>query len=333
MDSPLYPLRFKPIFKRHIWGGRRLGTLLGKGIGPEPDFAESWEISDHGRDVSRVVEGPLAGVSLRDLIEAKPNELLGNAFVGMRQFPLLVKFLDANQPLSVQVHPNDEQGRRLVNDNGKTEAWYILDAAPASRIYAGLQRGVDRESLLSGIKSGGVESLLHSFEAKAGQCVFIPAGTVHAIGAGILLAEVQQMSDATFRVYDWGRVGDDGVPRALHIEEALASTDFTRGPVDPVEPGPAEQSRLGERQLLVKSPYFEIVHHQQSAGGRLDLDGTFRILIMLSGESQVTCSDWQGVARPYETWLLPARCGSCEIVPSSRAGASYLAIRVPLQSS
>src|SRR5262249_44750871 len=158
-------------------------------------------------DVSQVAEGPLKGTSLRALIAARGAELLGPGVSAARggQFPLLVKFLDAHHVLSVQVHPDDDRGRRLAADNGKTEAWVILHAEPGSVVYAGLRPGVTRDDLAGAMRSGAVEPLLHRFEPRQGDCILIPAGTVHAIGAGVVLAEIQQMSDATFRVHDWGR--------------------------------------------------------------------------------------------------------------------------------
>ena len=234
---PLYPLRFTPILRRLIWGGRRLGTVLHKPIGDASDYAESWEISDYRDSVSVLENGSLAGSTIRELIQWYSPGLLGPALAGVDQFPLLVKYIDAHQDLSVQVHPDDAKGRRLAGDSGKTETWVILEAEPGSVIYAGLaarsrperirrQRSVREASSHCSIVSS----------RKPGDCILIESGTVHAIGAGVLLAEIQQTSDATFRVYDWGRVGPDGKPRTLHIEQALESIEFERGPVKPITP-------------------------------------------------------------------------------------------------
>ena len=233
---PLYPLRFTPILRRLIWGGRRLGSVLHKPIGDASDYAESWEISDYRDAVSVVENGPLAGSTLRELIQWYGAGLLGSALAGRDQFPLLVKYIDANQDLSVQVHPDDAKGPRLAGDSGKTETWVILETDPGSAIYAGLKQGVGRGEFAEAIRSGNVEPLLHRLQPKPGDCILIEAGTVHAIGAGVLLAEIQQTSDATFRVFDWGRMGPDGKPRALHIEQALESIEFERGPVEPIAP-------------------------------------------------------------------------------------------------
>ncbi len=247
---PLYPLYFEPILRRLIWGGHRLGTILHKSIGPGSDYAESWELSDYHDQVSVVRDGPMAGTTLRELVRDRAEELFGSSGDIQEQFPLLVKFIDAAQSLSVQVHPDDEKGRKLAGDNGKTETWVILAADPGSLIYAGLRPGVGAEQLREAIESGQVEPLLHRFEARPGDSILIEAGTVHAIGAGVLLAEIQQMSDATFRVFDWNRVGTDGKPRELHIRQAMESIDFRRGPVNPLEPGIEEISGIGTRERL-----------------------------------------------------------------------------------
>jgi mannose-6-phosphate isomerase len=324
--EPLPPLRFEPILKELLWGGRRLGTLLDKPLGTSTCSAESWEIADHRDDVSRVAAGPLKGTSLRDLVRHRGDELLGPG-QGLRgQFPLLVKFLDAHKVLSVQVHPDDERGRRLAGDNGKTEAWVILHAEPGSLIYAGLRPAVTPADFAHGMRTGTVEPLLHRFEPRPGDCIFIPAGTVHAIGAGIVLAEIQQMSDATFRVYDWGRSGSDGKPRPLHPAQALESTDFAAGPVHPVISRP-EPIAGGRRERLVQCPYFALE--------RLRLDGSgsgsgsaevsvgcpdrqrFTILIALQGQVEIR---HRLDAAPLglglgQTLLLPAALGACALVP------------------
>ncbi len=318
--TALYPLRFRPILKRLIWGGTRLGSLLNKPLGYEGDYAESWEVSDHREDVSVVAEGPLAGANLRGLIRDYGADLLGPRVGEVSQFPLLVKFLDAHQVLSVQVHPDDAKGRVLADDNGKTEAWVILHAEPGSLIYAGLKRGVTRDDLARGIASGEVEPLLHRFEPKPGDCVMVPAGTAHAIGAGIVLAEIQQMSDATFRVHDWGRVGADGNPRALHAEQALESTDYDAGPVDPWPTRPEPIPR-GTRESLARCPYFALE--------RLTIDGPagigaadrsrFSLVLGLSGSSAIAYDGSLYRLEAGQTYLLPASIGRCEIRPEGRA--------------
>jgi mannose-6-phosphate isomerase len=326
---PLYTLRFAPILRRLIWGGRRLGTLLNKPIGPEADYAESWEISDYRDAVSIVAEGPMAGVSLRELVQRRAGELMGPKLANRDQFPLLVKFIDAHDVLSVQVHPDDEKGKRLAGDNGKTETWVIVDAEPGSLIYAGLKSGVTREQFGEAIARGKVEPLLHRFEPKPGDCIMMEAGTVHAIGAGVLLAEIQQMSDATFRIYDWGRTGPDGKPRELHIEQAMESIDFRRGPVNPLAPVAERTAEGNVHERLSKCPYFALERWTLTQTRTLGLQDRFTIVMGLGGSSVLR---WQGGDTSIgfgETLLLPASVGLCEVITDPRRPASVLTCHVP----
>jgi len=301
-----------------IWGGNRLGTILHKALGEGSDFAESWELSDYHDAVSIVENGPLDGTTLRDLVTSRGPELLGGAVGPCEQFPLLVKFIDANQVLSVQVHPDQETGRRLAGDNGKTETWVILAAEPRSLIYSGLKSGVGPDEFVKAIQTRSVEGLLHSFEPTPGDCILIEAGTVHAIGAGVLLAEIQQMSDATFRVYDWGRLQPDGTPRALHVAQAMESIKFDRGPVDPMKPE-IEPIACGTRERLARSAYFALERlsiKRPTSVGRSD---RFTILMGLEGRCGVVCGG-ESVRLDFgQTLLLPASIGECEIVPYGSA--------------
>ncbi len=315
----LYPLRFEPILRHLIWGGRRLGTVLHKPIGDASDYAESWEISDYHDQVSIVSEGPLAGTSLRELVSSRPLELLGQAVGPGDHFPLLVKFIDANQDLSVQVHPDDEKGRRLANDSGKTETWVILAAEPGSLIYAGLKEGVGPEQFRRAIDSGEVEPLLHRFEARPGDAILIEAGTVHAIGAGVLLAEIQQMSDATFRVFDWNRVGADGKPRELHVEQAMESIDFQRGPVNPISPQVVDLDGIGRLERLARSRYFAVDRLRIRRTTRIGRPDRFTILIGLEGTCEIVHDQWPVALEFGQTVLLPAAVGECQMVPDGQA--------------
>jgi mannose-6-phosphate isomerase len=316
---PPYPLRFEPILRQLIWGGRRLGTLLHKPIGEANDYAESWELSDYRDAVSVVNEGELTGTTLRELVQFRGREVLGPGLSGRNQFPLLVKFIDAREVLSVQVHPDDEKGKRLAGDNGKTETWVIVDAEPGSLIYSGLRPGVTREQFAAAIETGQVEPLLHRFPARPGDCIMIEAGTVHAIGAGVLLAEIQQMSDATFRVFDWGRVGADGRPRALHVREALESTDFARGPVNPLIPALETTSEGNVHERLSRCPYFALDRWRLSRPAVLGCDDKFTILMGMEGRAEVR-HEGQGVRFAFgETLLLPAAAGPREIIPDGEA--------------
>jgi mannose-6-phosphate isomerase len=317
-EIPLYPLRFEPILRRLIWGGRRLGTVLHKPIGDQADYAESWEIADYRDQVSVVQDGSLAGMTIRELIDMRGSELLGPALGRREQFPLLVKFIDAHQDLSVQVHPDDAKGRRLAGDNGKTETWVVLQVDPGGAIYAGLKSGVGRAEFAAAIKSGQVAPLLHRLAPKPGDCILIDSGTVHAIGAGVLLAEIQQTSDATFRIHDWGRLGPDGKPRTLHVQEALESIDFERGPVQAMTPQ-LEPIPGGTREILSRSSYFALTRLTLTQSAIVGQPDRFTILMGLDGQAEL-CHKQERVRLDFgQTLLLPADLGACEIVPIGRA--------------
>lgn len=312
----MQPLVLKPILKRIRWGGRRLGEILDKDIGPESDYAESWEVADHGDDQSTVENEGWPGWTLRRLVNERNVELFGRDS-GRTQFPLLVKFLDASDRLSVQVHPDDARARAFdPAENGKTEAWVILDAAPESRLYAGLRSGVDEQALREALHNQTVEDCLHAMSVTPGDCLFIPAGTVHAIGEGILLAEIQQSSNLTFRLYDWGRVGIDGQPRPLHIDEAIRCIDFDRGPVDPVAPVKLSNSAWNTEDL-VRCDYFVMQRHRPEQLARFDADDRFHVWMILDGQVRITAGDWSHELPVGRTLLLPAARDVIEVQPQS----------------
>lgn len=332
----MYPLRFQPIFRRYLWGGRRLAEVLQKPIGQDA-AAESWEIVDHEDDQSVVTNGPLAGKSLRQLISESGAELLGQSVldriankdvpVQLRdRFPLLLKFLDANQHLSVQVHPDDQFGATLTPpDLGKTEAWYVLHAQSESKIYAGLKAGVTEADFRAAVADGQTEQTLHSFQPRAGDCIFIPAGTMHAIGAGLLIAEIQQASNTTFRVYDWGRVDKDGQPRPLHIEQAIEVTDFSLGPVNPAQPQSSNDSDWSE---LVSCDKFVMSKSELQRPTKVGGDGRFHILAVTGGELNIELDPAHSNLQLGQTVLLPASLPAVELRPGDN-GAELLEIHVP----
>jgi mannose-6-phosphate isomerase len=308
--TPLYPLVFRPLFKRYLWGGRRLGELLKKPIGPESDYAESWEIADHRHGQSVVANGPLAGTTLHELVTARGTELLGR-HAPQPRFPLIFKFLDCQRDLSVQVHPNDAAAAlQSPPDLGKTEAWVVLDALQGSRIYAGLKPGVDRAELETAVASGNVEACLHWFHPTPGDCVFIPAGALHALGAGLVVAEIQQASDTTYRLYDWNRVGPDGQLRALHIEESLAAIDYSADAITPQKPAPSE-SPVEER--LVRCDKFIVDRLTFTRGVSVGGDDRFHIVSVLFGTVRVM-SDPEMTISVGQTILLPACLGPLSLV-------------------
>ncbi len=325
MPSPLYPLRFEPILKRYLWGGRRLGTELGKPLGEGSDYAESWELVDRRDDESRVAAGPLQGTTLGQLVRERGAELLGQHHPQPR-FPLLIKFLDARQTLSVQVHPNDAQAARLTQpDLGKTEAWVVLAAEPGSLIFAGLKRSFDRPAFERELHRGTAELCLHRFEPRPGDCMFLPAGTVHALGAGLLVAEIQQSSDTTYRLHDWNRVGPDGQPRPLHVEQALAVIDFERGPIDPVQPAPTEQPDVSR---LVACDKFVLDRWELTGPRMAGESDRCHILVVLSGAVNVTDDPSRQPLKRGETLLLPAALGPTAIEPAE-TGAVLLDAYLP----
>lgn len=319
----MYPLRFEPIFRRYLWGGFGLRDRLGKNTGDEA-AAESWEIVDHGEDQSIVLFGDLKGKSLRQLIADHGKDLLGAELADQlnseaipvqlrNRFPLLLKFLDANRDLSIQVHPDDAFGATLdPPDLGKTEAWIVMDAKPGAKIYAGLKEGVTEADFRAAAASGKTPSMMHSFEPSVGDCVFIKAGTQHAIGAGLLIAEIQQASDTTFRIDDWGRVDADGNPRQLHIEQGIAATDFDRGPVQPKH---SETNSAGI-ETLISCDKFTIRRHRISAETIVGGDGKFRIVTVISGSLQIDRDPSDKPLGMAETALLPACMDTTKLVAS-----------------
>lgn len=317
MDA-LYPFRFEPILRQYIWGGRRLGEELGKPLGEGDDYAESWEVCDHGEDQSRVAAGPLAGTTLGELVTKRGEELLGKHHPQPR-FPLLIKFLDAQRTLSVQVHPNDEQGAKLdPPDYGKTEAWVVMGAREGAKIYSGLKRGFDREALAREINRGTCELCLHQFEPQPGDCVFIPAGTVHALGEGLLIYEIQQSSDTTFRLFDWNRVGADGKPRPLHIEQALEVIDFERGPVEPVKPKAGEQEGV---EVLVESDKFILERWTLTAARELPSNNRCHLVSVVEGALDVEGDPSDGPLPRGATLLVPASLPSVRLSPQGKTVA------------
>jgi len=313
--SQWYPLRFQPLFRRYLWGGRRLETVLRKPIGEGEDYAESWEIVDHGDDQTIVAAGHQEGKSLGEIVRENGDSLFGRHHP-QKQFPLLFKFLDANRDLSVQVHPNDKQGsKQTPPDLGKTEAWVIMHADPGSCVYAGMKEGVDRETLQKEIDNGTTENCLHRFEPEVGDCIFIPAGTVHALGAGLVVAEIQQSSDTTFRLFDWNRVGADGLPRQLHIEQGLNVIDYQKGPVNAVQPQATAADHI---QRLVECDKFVLDRWSFDGEHSIGGDDRCHVLAVLEGSATL---DGDPLGRPIEkghTVLLPAAAGAVGIVANEK---------------
>jgi mannose-6-phosphate isomerase len=297
-----------------VWGGRRLGEQFGKALPRDEPYGESWEVSAHPLHVSRVAEGPFRGATLTDLTAERPRELFGGRDEPPEVFPLLVKLLDAESLLSVQVHPDDETARRLSGEQrGKTEAWAVLDVSPGGRIYAGLKPGVRRHDLEVALDEGNVEACLHSFTPVAGDFVFLRAGTVHAVGGGVVLAEVQQTSDVTLRLFDWNRKGPDGQSRPLHVRESLEAINWSAaGPVDAGTCTPIEGLSwdvAGER--LVSCPYFNLDRYRLQGPFQTPDPGRLTIWQVLDGSAELRGEgvSYRRVFTCGETVVIPASCG------------------------
>jgi mannose-6-phosphate isomerase len=315
----LYPLTFQPVFKERIWGGRELKRLYGKKLPPGVPIGESWEISDRPGDASVITNGPLAGKNLRWLMENHARELLGDAkFAGKSRFPLLIKILDARDKLSLQVHPPAGKAIKLKGES-KTEMWFIADAAPGAELFVGLKRGVTSAEFEKKIQSGEVAGCFHRVKVKSGDAMFLPSGRVHAIGAGLVIFEIQQNSDTTYRVFDWNRPGLDGRPRELHIAQSLASIDF-----DDFEPGLIKEKFSGDDKIkmrpLVSDPLFNVGHLEMKSGARTGLKSyTLQIVGVLRGQLAVQSGSTAVNLSAGKFCLVPACLEQTETLAKSAA--------------
>lgn len=301
----LYPLTFTPLFKERIWGGRNIERLFGKPLPPSVKIGESWEITDRPEGVSVIANGPLAGKTLRWLMEEHREALLGPVHAKTSHFPLLVKILDAEDTLSLQVHPPASKAAALKGEP-KTEMWYIVDAKPDAALYVGLKKGVQREEFEAKLREGKLEECVHKHAVKKSDSMFLPAGRFHAIGAGNVIFEIQQNSDTTYRVFDWNRKDANGKPRDLHIEPALASIDF-----DDFEPPMVQPEAVGKGAIqlhyLVHDPLFRVNVAEVRRGERFYLSGTgAQIIGMVEGRLKVSGGGESVSLKPGEFALLPA---------------------------
>jgi len=303
----IYPLNFKPIYKHRIWGGQKLRQVFGKDIPPSDKIGESWELADLPNDKSVIENGQFAGQTLSQVISKYPKEITGDENFS-NPFPILIKFLDVEDTLSIQVHPDRHACRKMGKGQPKTECWYIISAVADAVIYKGLKKGVTKEQLIEAINKGSAAELLAKIPVKPGQCHFLPAGTVHTIGAGLLIAEIQTPSDTTYRLFDFNRVDDTGKPRPLHIEEALASIHFdTSGGDLPV-------TTVGR---LVDCEYFKIDKHHQAKSCELLLSpGKMRVLVILTGLGTLLAAN----ETPVEF-----KAGDCLLVPAEYQAAMQFA--------
>ncbi len=317
----LYPLKFEPIYKKKIWGGNRLADVFSRDLS-ENNIGESWEVSTNSGGVNKVKNGPLAGINLFDLFKKYPEQITGK---NIEEFPLLIKFLDANQNLSVQVHPDDQYARANDEGYGKTEMWYILEAEPDAELILGLKPCTTRDILESALESQKLEPLLNRIKVRKGDVFYIPAGMVHSIGKGILLAEIQQNSDTTYRLYDWNRTDKEGNPRPLHINEALEIINYNRQ-YSSRENKLTYRNKKYKKSFLVASPHFitEKVQVNDSYSLNPENEKHFYILITLKGSGTLSFKNENLKIQAGETILLPASLSVVQLEGDMKILISYI---------
>ncbi len=314
--NQLYPLKFEPILKDKIWGGTKLAKLFGKRADSDK-LGESWELSGVENEESVVTNGFLQGNNLSELLEIYMGELVGDKVVDMYglQFPLLFKLIDANQNLSIQVHPDDEIAYDRHNSYGKTEMWYVLDAEPGAELIIGFTKDCERDEYLDALDAGEVENLLQKVPVSKGDVLFIPAGLVHAIGKGVVVAEIQQSSDITYRIYDYKRKDENGQERELHTDEALDVMDFTAA----TEPKVAYQPVMNEIVPLVQCDYFttNLLQFDAALARNYAQTDSFVVYMCLEGSFVIGYNDTKTNVSKGETVLLPAIIDEVELYPES----------------
>ncbi len=326
-DTPLYPLRFEPIYQYRLWGGRRLANWLTAPLPAGVPIGEAWILSDREDHPSRVVDGPLKGRTIGQLMDESPEQLLGKLATRFRRFPLLLKFLDAREMLSVQVHPSDAHKDLIpAGETGKTEAWVVLEAGAKSRVYAGLKPGVTEADLRRALRAGDVADSLACFAPKPGDGVFIPAGTVHSLGGDIVVFEIQQNSDVTFRLYDWNHVdAKTGKPRPLQVDQALACIDFGES-AGGLAAAVAEQTTPVLRERLFHCDKFWLWRLRSESPFSLGAAGVPGVLVCIEGAGEVEHGGATYPVAKGDVYLLPAGIGACTMRPRGAAGVLEIAI-------
>lgn len=308
-----YPLIMQSVFHTRVWGGRRLESVMHKTLPDNQPYGESWEM----HDTTPVANGPLAGQTLGDLVRQYGAEIVGPDNNPEEGMPLLVKILDASDWLSVQVHPDDAQAKQLEGDpRGKTEAWIVLAADAGARLVIGMRPGTTREAAAEAIKEGNLESLLVSVEVHEGDVLYIAANTIHALGPGVMIYEIQQSSDITYRLYDWNRLGLDGQPRPLHVEKGLEVSAFGTIPT-------IQHAIITDGEML-SGPYFATWQHKL-AGAPLTLptEGHFHALTCIQGAVEVTANGHTERLQTGQTALIPAAIDVFTLSGSGRVLRSF----------
>jgi mannose-6-phosphate isomerase len=323
----LYPLRLEPIYQYRLWGGRRLADLLTAPLPPGP-IGEAWILSDRTDHASQVADGPLKGWTIAQLMKQFPDQLLGKLAGRFQRFPLLLKFLDAREMLSVQVHPTVSNANLLpAGETAKTEAWVVLEAGQKSRIYAGLMPGTTAANLRQSLVSGTVANHLAYFAPKLGDAVFIQAGTVHSLGGDIVVFEIQQNSDVTFRLYDWNHVdAKTGQPRELQVEKAIACINFAQGEVGPSVPV-LESTAPVERERLFDCEHFRLWRLRGKFPFVVGASDVVRVLVCIEGAGHIEHGCATYAVGKGDVFLLPSVIGACNFQPSN--AVTLLEIALP----
>jgi len=320
MEKTLYPLKFKPIFKDKIWGGQRIKTILGMDYGNLPNCGEVWVVSGYNEFVSVVENGFLAGNELNELVEVYMGDLVGEKHFKRygNQFPLLTKFIDANDWLSIQVHPDDKLAAKRKIGWGKTEMWYVLYAEEGAQLISGFNRKIDKETYLKHLESKTLPEILNYEDVHAGDVFFLPAGRIHSLGPGILLAEIQQASDNTFRIYDWDRIDHRGMKRELHTEAALEAMDFE------VYDNYKTKYEIKKNQssTLISCEKFTTNLIKSDQPVLKDISGLDSFIIYMGLEGKVTLKSEEGdmLIKPGDAVVIPAVMEQLALVPEGNAG-------------
>ena len=325
MSNPIYPLKFEPIYQYRLWGGRKLEHLLSKPLPKNEPIGEAWILSDRKDHASQVTEGHLKGVTITKLMEDFRYEIMGKNGNDFDHFPLLLKFLDCKEVLSVQVHPSDSQKEFIpAGDTGKTEAWIVLETSEDSRIFAGLKKGTTKENLLESIKDKSVSERLHSFIPKKEDAIFIHSGTVHTLG-GTVVFEVQENSDVTFRLYDWDRTdAKTGKPRDLQIEKAIDCIDFDQVDIGPVIPVKEPDNKNSEK--LFDNEHFILWRIKSNSFFTVGFKDEPAILVCIEGNGTMNYDTKHYGISKGEVMLLPAIIGQLELKPETEITVLQIAI-------